>query len=77
MYDMYPYPEALTLRASEAELRRRQAEGAEESDPVDYVNARQVAVVERVVENDALRRERLGAQIAQNTLQATKVNVEL
>ena len=77
MYDMYPYPEAITLRASEAELRRWQADGVEEIDPNDYENARQVVVVERVAADDALRRERLGAQLGHNTMQSSQTGHEL
>jgi hypothetical protein len=49
VYDMYPYPEAITQRASEAELRKREHQGIEIEEPRDLVDAHLVSTAERAV----------------------------
>lgn len=64
MYDMYNYPESITQRASEAELRRWEQEGALDCEPSDWVAARQVEVAARAMhENTAVLAGRVSVQL--------------
>jgi len=75
MYDMgQNYPESITARASVDELRKWEREASEEAEPRDWVQAREVQVVERVVAEQQPTRP-LSAAAAARVLESTGFSV--
>lgn len=70
MYDMYPYPDAITQRANKEELAKWEQQGAEPADPTDYTRAGLVESAEKVAAMDSIR-----FQVAANAMVRQSVQV--